>query len=426
MVFSFGLKSSVLLIFFFHGIVFSTLLFFKALQTENKSGFWLSLFTFLCSLYIAPFMFGYAGWYSKAAYRDILFYIPFQQLLLLGPILYLYFKTLLDKSFSFSRRDVAHFIPAAIYLAYSIVIFLTDKVILKENYFYEDGKDKDFSMWYQVAGFLSLTCYLIKSLHTYKRYRTITYNVVSFADSVMFKWAQRFLIAVLLLIALRVLFFVLNPEWDEFGKKFWYYLCFSILFYYMSISGYANSIWSATSFKDLQITSNTNLQLQTGGAIETTLPLSVTSDINSPDGKYEIPDLDSWKEKVEKLMLTDRLYENPELVVSDLSGQLGTHSKKVSQVINQGFNMNFNDFVNQHRIKALIGKIDEGEHTIQTLLSLAFECGFNSKSTFNRAFKRYTVLSPKEYIEKNYRKQVSNQDLERNTVYKNSNLRKMK
>lgn len=63
--------------------------------------------------------------------------------------------------------------------------------------------------------------------------------------------------------------------------------------------------------------------------------------------------------------------------------------------------MNFNDFVNHHRIKALLQKIEKGEHSVQTLLSLAYECGFNSKSTFNRAFKRATSLNPREYIEKN-------------------------
>lgn len=192
MLFSFSLKSSILLIFFLHGIVFSTLLLIKGLQTENKSSIWLSLFTVLCSLYIAPFMFGYAGWYSQEPYRNILFYIPFQQLFLLPPVLYFYFKSLLDKSFQFSAKDYIHFIPAAIYLIYSIVILVTDKIILNEYYFYTDGKDKDFSSWYQIAGLLSLIYYLIASLKTYYKYKTITYNVVSFADSVMFKWANDF------------------------------------------------------------------------------------------------------------------------------------------------------------------------------------------------------------------------------------------
>lgn len=393
MFFSFSPKSSILLIFFFHGIIFSILLFIKGLQTANKSSLWLGFFTLLCAFYIAPFMFGYAGWYSKETYRNILFYTPFQQLFLLAPVLYFYFKTLLDKSFSFSAKDYIHFLPATLYLIYSIIVFLTDKVILNEYYFYADGKDKDFSTWYQIIGFLLLTFYLIQSLKTYNQYKTITYNLVSFADSVMFRWAKRFLIAFLLLIAIRIVFFVANPEWDQFGKKFWYYVCFSLLFYYVSISGYTNSVLSTTSFRD----SPRNFEDYLNPNSENTI-----IDKNTP--KTEIVDLDSWKEKIETLMLADRMYENPELVISDLSNRLGTHSKKISQVINEGFGMNFNDFVNHYRTKALIAKIEEGEHTIQTLLGLALDCGFNSKSTFNRAFKRATNVSPKEYIEKNYSK----------------------
>lgn len=393
MFFSFSSKSSILLIFFFHGIVFSILLFIKGLQTANKSSLWLGLFTLLCALYIAPFMFGYAGWYSKEIYRNILFYTPFQQLFLLAPVLYFYFKTLLDKSFNFSAKDYIHFLPATLYLIYSIIVFLTDKVILKEYYFYADGKDKDFSTWYQITGFFLLTFYLIQSLKTYNEYKTITYNIVSFADSVMFRWAKRFLIAFLLLITIRIVFFVANPEWDQFGKKFWYYVCFSVLFYYVSISGYTNSVLSTTSFRD----STRNFEDDSKLKDEETI-----NDKNTI--KTEMADLDSWKEKIESLMLVDKMYENPELVISDLSNRLGTHSKKISQVINEGFEMNFNDFVNHYRTKALITKIEEGEHNIQTLLGLALDCGFNSKSTFNRAFRRATNLSPKEYIEKNFPK----------------------
>jgi AraC-like DNA-binding protein len=343
-------------------------------------------------------MFGFAGWYSQQPYRNILFYIPFQQLFLIPPVLYFYFKTLLDKSFRFSTKEYIHFIPATIYLIYSIVIFITDKVILNKDYFYADGEDKDFSSWYQIAGLFSLIYYLIQSLKTYYQYKTITYNVLSFADSIMFKWAKRFLIAFLILISIRVLFFIVNPEWDEFGRKFWYYVCFSILFYYMSISGYTNSILSLTSFKDSPLNSDIAFKFEVANNIETADPLASSN--NQKLEENEIPDLDTWKGKIENLMMVDKMYENPELVISDLGNLLGTHSKKISQVINQGFNMNFNDFVNHHRIKALLQKIEKGEHSVQTLLSLAYECGFNSKSTFNRAFKRATLLNPREYIEK--------------------------
>ncbi len=398
MLFSFSLKSSILLIFFFHGIVFSTLLLVKGLQTENKSNLLLSLFILLCAFYIAPFMFGYAGWYSKQHYRDFLFYVPFQQLFLLPPVLYFYIKTLLDKSFQFSTKDYIHFLPATIYLIYSFIIFIVDKVILNEYYFYSDGKDKDFSFWYQVAGLFSLAFYLSRSLRTYNSYRIMTYNSVSFAESVMFKWAKRFLTAFLMLIIIRILFFMINPEWDEFGKKFWYYVSFSVLFYYVSISGYTNSILSATSFKDSTINPNADLKLEADNISETEFIN------NTKEEKNKVQDLDMWKEKIETLMCNNKMYENPQLVISDISSKLGTHSKKVSQVINQGFNMNFNDFINHYRITYFLQKIQGGEHNIQTFLSIAFECGFNSKSTFNRAFKRATSLNPKEYIEKYYKK----------------------
>lgn len=396
MYFDFSLKSSLLLIFFFHGLVFSILLFVKGIQHGNKAGLWLGFLSILSVFYISPFMLGYAGWYAKQPYRDILFYIPFQQLFLLPPVLYFYVRTLLDKSFNFSKQQWIHFLPAIGYLVYSIIVVVVDKLVLGEPYFYKDEKDKDFSTWYQVAGFVSLGYYLILSLSTYKKYRTISYDTLSFADTVTFKWAQRFLLAFLLLLSLRALFFILNPEWYEFGRKFWYYICFSLLFYYISIIGYTNTVQSLISFNDL------SLPLQPG-LFKNEQELQPSRDDDAiQEVKTELPDLATWKEAIEKLMLLERVFEDPELTLSDLSEKLGIHAKKVSQIINQGFHMNFNDFVNHYRTKAVIKQLEEGEHNLHTLLSIAFECGFNSKSTFNRAFKKYTSVSPREYIDKHY------------------------
>lgn len=391
MYFDFNEKSTTLLIFFLHGLIFATLIFLKGMQTGEKSNYWLSAFVFLCSMYIAPFLFGYAGWYGNQVYRDILFYIPFQQLLLFPPVLYFYFKTLFDKSFSFSKKDASHFLPALAYLLYSIVVFITDKIVLKSYYFYADKKDKDLALWYQILGFISLVIYLLLSLKVYEKYKKIIYNTLSFADTLLFKWAKRLLIAFLLLLAIRTLFFILNPEWGEFGKKFWYYVCFSILFYFISVSGYVNSVPSLVSFQDF----TDDVDDDRYHAVEQN-----NSDTNDKQ-RDEIYELTKWKEKIEHLMLHDKLYKNQELIISDLAKTLETHSKKVSEIINQGFDLNFNDFINQYRSQAVIHRLEKGDHHKVTLLSIALDCGFNSKSTFNRAFKRYTMLSPKEFIEKN-------------------------
>ena len=63
--------------------------------------------------------------------------------------------------------------------------------------------------------------------------------------------------------------------------------------------------------------------------------------------------------------------------------------------------MNFNDFINHYRIEAVKEKLSAGEHNTTTLLGIAYDCGFNSKATFNRAFKKSTTLSPNEYLKKN-------------------------
>ena len=83
--FKYNQFSSTLLIFFFNAIVFSFLLLGKGISESRNHSKWLAGFVFLGALYIAPFMFGYANWYAQKSYREFLFFVPFQQVFLLGP-----------------------------------------------------------------------------------------------------------------------------------------------------------------------------------------------------------------------------------------------------------------------------------------------------------------------------------------------------
>jgi AraC-like DNA-binding protein len=82
----------------------------------------------------------------------------------------------------------------------------------------------------------------------------------------------------------------------------------------------------------------------------------------------------------------------------DLAQATGSNTALISKVINKGFNQNFNDLVNTLRIDAFKAKVAAGESSKSTLLGLALDCGFNSKATFNRAFKKQTGQTPKEYL----------------------------
>jgi AraC-like DNA-binding protein len=109
--------------------------------------------------------------------------------------------------------------------------------------------------------------------------------------------------------------------------------------------------------------------------------------------------LAEWKPKIEVLLKNEKAYEDAELSLTQVAKQLKTNPSIISKVINQGFQLNFNDFVNNHRIEAVKGKLKAGEQKTQTLLGIAYDCGFNSKATFNRAFKKATGVSPKEWME---------------------------
>ena len=377
--FSFNQKSSLLLLFFFNGILFSMILLRKGIINQNKKSKWLSFLLFLGALYIAPYMLGYAGWYSRQITREILFFIPFMQVLVIGPVLYFYIKSLLFSNFEFTKKDLLHFLPGILYLIYSLVVFITDKFIVNEFYFYADGRDKDLKTWYQLLGLLSISVYLILSLKSYLQYKKTIFETLSFADTVVFQWIQNFLISFLLLIFLRILFFIVNPQWAEFGNQFWYYFCFSLVFFYIALNGYALDI--KTSFFNFENIEESN---------EVVDEKTSTSTI----------DINFWKEKIEKIINEKQLYNNPKLTLVDVANQLETNPKTISTTINSGFHKNFNDFINDYRIEAVKEKIKHGEHTKSTLLGIALDCGFNSKATFNRAFKKSTSLSPKEYINK--------------------------
>jgi len=339
-------------------------------------------------------MLGYAGWYGRDIYREILFYLPLQQVLLMPPVLYFYFRSLLDQTFQFQKKDWLHFVPAFAYLIYSLLVFMVDHFFSGFYYFYENQRDKDFEDWYNGLGVASMLFYLLVSLKQYECYRRISVEELSFADAVSFSWARKILWSFIILLILRILFFVLHPEWGSFGQKFWYYIAFSLLLYYISIRGYFNTVSSKVSFQNVsQAEGLPNL-------IELNLKPIILEDKEKESDLEEELALTHWAEQLEELMKREKLYEQPELVISDLAKRMGLPSKKISQIINQRMGVNFNDYVNRHRTWAVLKKLENGMHHRQTLLSIAFECGFNSKTTFNRAFKKITSKNPKDFIDK--------------------------
>lgn len=398
MLFQFGSYSSLLLISFTQGIIYSVLLLRKAIQTENKSNYWLSLFIFLCSLFIAPWMLGFAGWYDNQPYRDFMFYMPFQHLFFIGPLIYFYTQSLLNPSFRLTKNNFLHLVPGILYLVYSVVIWVYDQLILQDYYFYADGMDKDFEEWYQKLGLLSMIIYFILSIRYYNVYKKLMFQVVSYADSVLFKWIRNYLIAFLVMLLLPILFEIIGyfyPEMKSYQGSWWFYLFFSIVMYYIAITGYSNPTNATIPFKVSLFDKNPILLLDSNTSDEVESVIDIAHETFEETNS---PEIALWKSKIETLIQGEKLYQNPELTLTDLAKKLETNASVISKTINQGFQMNFNDCINNYRIEAVKNSFANGEHKKSTLLGIAYDCGFNSKATFNRAFKKNTGTTPKEFL----------------------------
>ncbi len=406
--FEFGFYSSLLLIFFVHGLVYACLLYRKGKLNDSQSDKWLSVFLLICILYISPWMLGFAGWYDNQPYRDILFYTPMQHLYFMGPVIFFYVQSLLNPSFKFGKKEWMHLLPGFLYLLFSVIVFVTDKLILKRYYFLADGADIDFDTWYQATGFFFMLFYFMLSLRYYNLYKKLMMQVVSYAELVLFRWVKNFLFAFLIMLIIRLLFYVASffPAFQKmrYMGMWWEYFSFAITFYYIAIRGYGNSIETKVPFKFNLLNYRSSLLLNYSSAENNNSIIEDAEIIEIEDGKIEKKEdillLQEWKPKIIQLLVNEKIFEDPELSLTQVAKQLKTNPSVISKVINQGFQLNFNDFINKYRIEAVIEKLRAGEHKAQTLLGIAYDCGFNSKATFNRAFKKVTGTSPKDWLDK--------------------------
>jgi AraC-like DNA-binding protein len=127
--------------------------------------------------------------------------------------------------------------------------------------------------------------------------------------------------------------------------------------------------------------------------------------------KYESSGLskeknDEYLARLLDFMRNEKPYLIPTLTLNNLAASLRIQPKALSQIINQNLNKNFYDFINDYRINEAKTILSDNSKTEMTVLEILYECGFNSKSVFNTAFKKYTGQTPSEFRLKNLTVQV--------------------
>ena len=404
MLFGFNIFSSLLLVFFVHILVYAGMLWHRAIKQESVSDKLLGSFLLVAALYVVPWMTGFAGWYNTEhpLYREILFYTPFVHGLLIGPLLFLYVKSITNFRFAFTRSDWLHFLPGLLFLLWSLIVVVVDKLLIGHYYLMNGKTDPDFDNWYQWLIKISILLYLLMAIKYYQQYQRYAFYEVSFLETAGFGWLRNFLIAfgIITLLPLLEEFLQLFPFFANLNYEgtWYYFFSFALVVYYIAINGY-----NAVSIPLRRLLFEPGLLLQ-----YKTSPRLLPAPVVTEEATFEVVEtkdedmlLTHWKKKVDLFVRDQKMYEEPELTLSDLAKKLSTNTSLLSRVVNQGFGISFNDYINQYRVNAVIEKLKKGEQQFQTLLGIAFDCGFNSKATFNRAFKKITGVSPKEWLLKN-------------------------
>jgi AraC-type DNA-binding domain-containing proteins len=110
-------------------------------------------------------------------------------------------------------------------------------------------------------------------------------------------------------------------------------------------------------------------------------------------------EVDNCIRALQQAMEQDKLYLDPELTSASLAAHIGVNPKTLSAVLNQGLQKGFPEYVNTWRVEAVKQMIMDPANRKMTITGIAYDCGFNSQPTFQRAFKAVTGQTPRDFMQ---------------------------
>ncbi len=379
---NFNIYSTPLLILVAQGLIFIALLFARYTKKKNASDLFLALILLIVCYQQICYTVGFMGWYDTFRNTKINYWlIPMS--LGLAPIIYFYLKSITTSTFKFRKKDWWHFTPAIVLIVYRVVIYVYDAMQPgfndTQNGYLKINLDEAIVLpMLSLIDFAQMLLYLAFTFQLFYNYRNKIKQYFSNTYRLELNWILSFLIvfsAIFLYAAIQSFIGSLVTDLS-YAQRWWLNLFMALATIYVGIKGY--------------FTDTTKLN---------TLDFSFTPNPESiPQIQEENIVSEEEVNQIRSLMENEKPYLNPDLNLSQLAKEAKMTRAQLSQVINGGFNKNFNDFVNSFRVNAFKEKLNQGKHEQLSLLGIAYDCGFNSKATFNRVFKKLTNTSPTEFL----------------------------
>lgn len=370
------LYTTPLQIGYFFSLLMWIIFMVRGYREQRLSDKLLGWIMFILAMELQDYTFGFAG--INVLWNELNGF-PRGVSLLFGPIVYFYFRAQVNRSFKLGKKHLWHFVPYLLYFLHEISAFVQgpEAVQLRQ----ESDYNLVLSYVFRFTLWASYIYYLSKCLLIYKKYRAWSIHQFSNTELINFKWFRDFIYAMIFWLLFREVMNVLDAFLDlPFYQDWWWNLALVAVTFYIGLAGIAQPQPAKIQF-EMDVPD---------------MPDPV-NDLHPTAEKGSDPDKSGIAQRLISLMEKDRLFLQPDLNLYDLAQHLQTGSTQVSATINQVFKQNFNDYVNSLRVEEFI-RLCEMNSEKYTLLSLAYDSGFNSKATFNRAFKKIKGCSPKEFL----------------------------
>ena len=360
----------------------SALIFAK--KNKSKSDIFLFLWMILNAIHLTFFYLLYSG--SIFDYPNLLG-LQFPLPLLHGVILYYYVSSVTNQLPKSKISAFTHLIPTLLTLLYLIPFILLPSE-QKIEIFKNEGKEYEiFQKVLLIAVFLSGIVYVIWSSLILRKHKKRIRNQFSNIEEINLKWLQ------FLTYGLGVVWsLVILTQNDN--------LIFIAVSIFVMLVGFfgiqQKNIFSATEI-EYEI-----IKIQKTVEIDDSLE-KIAIENEASKEKYTSSGLseekaDKYYEQLNNIMVREKIFTDSELSLSNLASKLEIHPNYLSQIINEKENKTFYDYINTYRVEEFKKLIAIPENQKFTLMTLAYDCGFNSKSSFNRYFKKITALTPSQYI----------------------------
>jgi AraC-like DNA-binding protein len=292
-------------------------------------------------------------------YRKPMFAVS-QSVFLIGPLLYAYVRSLLDPRFRLHPKHALHAVPFLAASAYALFLFFSFNRI---SYWGYPGR-----FFVSAAVLLQNLAYFYALFRTLNAYGLTWKSFLSYIDNSKLAWVRFFIAGY---IVIWIVQFQLFVGWDVLKKPQW--------------CPYGHSLYFAAVF--LFFNAMVYLGLKK--------PTLFSQSRKYMDSTLKESDKVRMRKRLAGLMEEQKAFTNPDLTLPELAQTLGIAPCHLSQIINESYRQNFRDFINQYRIEESKRRLQQGSKS--GVLETAFAVGFNSKSAFNSAFRKFTGVTPKEF-----------------------------